>query len=114
MPETADAGLIARREARAEAGTVANQPPAGPFGSHPVTDGRSTDGPGADGRLAEGPGAAPGPRARRRRYRGWYRLLSPVAVVAGWQLLSSAGLITDGLVRLLERRALAWRRGILG
>jgi sulfonate transport system permease protein len=24
------------------------------------------------------------------------------------------GLITDALVRLLERRALAWRRGILG
>ena len=43
--------------------------------------------------MADGPVAAPGPQARRRRHRGWYRLLSPVAVVAGWQLLSSAGLI---------------------
>ncbi len=49
-----------------------------PFGQNPV--------PG-------GPVAGPAPRARRRRYRGWYRLLSPVAVIAGWQLLSSAGLI---------------------
>ncbi len=43
-----------------------------------------------------GPAPAPAPRpaARRwRRNRGWYRLISPVAVVAGWQLLSSAGLI---------------------
>ena len=49
-----------------------------PFGQNPV---------------AGGPVAGPAPRARRRRYRGWYRLLSPVAVIAGWQLLSSAGLI---------------------
>jgi sulfonate transport system permease protein len=33
------------------------------------------------------------PRGRRRRYRGWYRLVSPVAVVVLWQLASSAGLI---------------------
>ena len=93
MAETADAGVIARHEARTKAGTVASQPLAGPFGSHPVTDSRLTDGPVTDGRLADGPVAAPGPQARRRRYRGWYRLLSPVAVVAGWQLLCSAGLI---------------------
>ena len=82
MPETADAGLIARHEARTKAGTVASQPLAGPFGSHPATDSRLTDGPVADGRLADGPVAAPGPQARRRRNRGWYRLLSPVAVIA--------------------------------
>ena len=93
MAETADAGVIARHEARTKAGKVASQPLAGPFGSHPVTDSRLTDGPVTDGRLADGPVAAPGPQARRRRYRGWYRLLSPVAVVAGWQLLCSAGLI---------------------
>jgi sulfonate transport system permease protein len=39
-------------------------------------------------------GPAPAPAARHwRRNRGWYRLISPVAVVALWQLLSSAGLI---------------------
>jgi sulfonate transport system permease protein len=32
-------------------------------------------------------------KARRRKFTGWYRLISPVAVVAGWQLASSAGLI---------------------
>jgi sulfonate transport system permease protein len=39
------------------------------------------------------PFAGPARQARRRRYRGWYRLISPVAVVLLWQLLSSAGLI---------------------
>ena len=43
--------------------------------------------------VADGPVPVPPPRARRRRNRGWYRLLSPLAVVAGWQLLSSAGVI---------------------
>ena len=84
MPETADAGLITHHETRPEAGTVAGGFLAGPFGSHPVTDGQF-----ADGRLADG---QPRPRARRR-YRGWYRLISPVAVILLWQLLSSAGLI---------------------
>jgi sulfonate transport system permease protein len=42
----------------------------------------------------DGPFAGPTPAARRqRRQWGWYRLISPVAVVALWQLLSSAGLI---------------------
>jgi sulfonate transport system permease protein len=42
----------------------------------------------------DGPFAAPPPAERhRRRHQGWYRLISPVAVVALWQLLSSAGLI---------------------
>ena len=84
MPETADAGLITHHETRPEADAVAGGSLAGPFGSHPVTDGQF-----ADGRLADG---QPRPRARRR-YRGWYRLISPVAVILLWQLLSSAGLI---------------------
>jgi sulfonate transport system permease protein len=42
----------------------------------------------------DGPFAAPTPASRRqRRQWGWYRLISPVAVIALWQLLSSAGLI---------------------
>jgi sulfonate transport system permease protein len=71
MPETANAGLISRQEGRDEAAVLASVAVDGPFGSDPV---------------------APGPRPRRR-YRGWYRLISPVAAVALWQLLSSAGLI---------------------
>ena len=63
--------------------TLTAVPLDGPFGSHSVTDGQ----------LAGGPVAGPAPRARRRRHRGWYRLVSPLAVVALWQLLSSAGLI---------------------
>ena len=38
---------------------------------------RLTDGP-----VVDGPVVAPGPQASRRRHRGWYRLISPVAVVA--------------------------------
>ena len=70
MPETADAGLIARQEARDEAAVLASAA--------------------VDGTFAEAP-----PRARRfrGRYRGWYRLVSPVAVILLWQLASSAGLI---------------------
>ena len=38
--------------------------------------------------------AAPGrPGRRRLAGRGWYRLITPVAVVLGWQLVSSAGLV---------------------
>jgi sulfonate transport system permease protein len=70
MPETADTGLIARQETRdpGEAAAPVSVPVEDPF-------------------------AAPVPQARRRRYRGWYRLISPVAVVLLWQLLSSVGLI---------------------
>ena len=73
MPETADAGLIAISEGRAETAVLASAAVDGPFA---------------------GPGPAPALAGRRRRrHRGWYRLVSPVAVVALWQLLSSAGLI---------------------
>ena len=69
MPETADAGLITLSEGRAETAVLANAAVDGPF-------------------------AAPAPAGRRqRRQWGWYRLISPVAVIALWQLLSSAGLI---------------------
>jgi len=70
MPETADTGLIARTETR-------------DLGQAPALAAASLD----------DPFARPARQARRRRYRGWYRLISPVAVVLLWQLLSSAGLI---------------------
>jgi sulfonate transport system permease protein len=70
MPETAD--------------TLTAGPLEGPFGPDPGPDGRLSDIRSGDGRLAA---------ARRRRYRGWYRLISPVAVVLLWQAISSAGLI---------------------
>ncbi|PZG14449.1 ABC transporter permease [Nonomuraea aridisoli] len=35
-------------------------------------------------------------------------------IVVGLLVYCALGLVTDGLVRLLERRALAWRRGLLG
>jgi sulfonate transport system permease protein len=69
MPETADAGLITLSEGRAETAVLPSAAVDGPF-------------------------AAPAPAGRRqRRQWGWYRLISPVAVIALWQLLSSAGLI---------------------
>jgi len=38
---------------------------------------------------------SPPPRRLHRKNRGWYRLISPVAVVLLWQLVSSAGLIPE-------------------
>ena len=71
MPEAANAGTTTLQEGRDEAAVLASVAVDGPFA-----------------------GPAPTPAARRwRRHRGWYRLISPVAVVALWQLLSSAGLI---------------------
>ena len=73
MPETADAGLITISEGRAETAVLASPAVDGPFA---------------------GPAPAPARAGRRqRRQWGWYRLISPVAVIALWQLLSSAGLI---------------------
>ena len=72
MPETADAGLITLSEGRAETAVLASAAVDGPFAPPP----------------------APAQAGRRpRRQWGWYRLISPVAVIALWQLLSSAGLI---------------------
>ena len=73
MPETADAGLITISEGRAEAAVLASA-----RGRRPVR------------RAGRGSGTG---RRRQRRQWGWYRLISPVAVIALWQLLSSAGLI---------------------
>jgi sulfonate transport system permease protein len=71
MPEAANAGLATLQEGRDEAAVLASVAVDGPY-----------------------TGPAPAPAARPRwRHRGWYRLISPVAVVALWQLLSSAGLI---------------------
>jgi sulfonate transport system permease protein len=39
--------------------------------------------------------AAEGAGARRRRLPGWQRLISPVALLVGWQLVSTAGLISE-------------------
>jgi sulfonate transport system permease protein len=73
MPETADAGLITISEGRAETAVLASPAVDGPFA---------------------GPAPAPAQADRRqRRQWGWYRLISPVAVIALWQVLSSAGLI---------------------
>ena len=71
MPETADAGLITISEGRAETAVLASPAVDGPFA---------------------GPAPAQAGRRQRRQW-GWYRLISPVAVIALWQLLSSAGLI---------------------
>jgi sulfonate transport system permease protein len=70
MPEAADAGLATLQGGRDEAAGLTSVAIDGPY-----------------------TGAKPAAVARRRRHRGWYRLISPVAVVALWQLLSSAGLI---------------------
>src|ERR1700761_7661281 len=70
MPEAADAGLATLQEGRDEAAGLTSVAIDGPY-----------------------TGPKPAAAARRRRRRGWYRLISPVAVVALWQLLSSAGLI---------------------
>jgi sulfonate transport system permease protein len=72
MPETAETGLITRNPAGLAAA------------------GLSSDA--ADGSVASGPAAARSPARRRRRGR-WYRLVSPVAVVALWQAASSTGLL---------------------
>jgi sulfonate transport system permease protein len=73
MPETADAGLITISEGRAETAVLASPAVDGPFA---------------------GPAPAPAQAGRRqRRQWGWYRLISPVAVIALWQVFSSAGLI---------------------
>jgi sulfonate transport system permease protein len=73
MPETADAGLITLSEGRAETAVLASAAADGPFAAPP-------------------PAPAQAGRRQRRQW-GWYRLISPVAVIALWQLLSSAGLI---------------------
>ena len=68
--------------------------------------GSSTAGPSAAGPSAAGssaaatPGAAAAPQAtpaaqRRPGRRAWYRLISPLAVLVIWQLVSSSGLVSE-------------------
>jgi sulfonate transport system permease protein len=66
MPETAEAGLIVSQPAAV----------AGPA-------------PGSGAAI----GATAGTPARRGRHRRWYRLVSPLAVVALWQVASSTGIL---------------------
>jgi sulfonate transport system permease protein len=42
-----------------------------------------------------GPGARRGKPAARRRNRTWFRIISPLVVLAGWQLVSMSGLISQ-------------------
>jgi sulfonate transport system permease protein len=46
---------------------------------------------------------------RRRRNHGWYRLISPVAIVLIWQLVSSAGLIST---QKLPSPTTVWRTAV--
>ena len=66
MPDTANAGLVARDQAGLTAAALSGDT----VGQAPAT-----------------------PAARRRRNRSWYRLLSPVAVVVLWQVASSTGIL---------------------
>ena len=65
--------------------------------------------------LAPAPRAAPAadalaaPGRHRRAGRGWYRLLSPVAVVLLWQLVSTAGLVP---AQKLPPPAAVWRTAV--
>jgi sulfonate transport system permease protein len=87
MPEAADAGLATLQEGQDEAVVLASAAVDGPY---------------------TGPASAPAARSRRR-HRGWYRLISPVAVIALWQLVSSAGLIPADK---LPPPATVWRTAV--
>lgn len=80
MPEIAETGLLARQQAREEAGVLETG----------VLETAVLASAAVDGTFAES-----APRARRRRYRGWYRLVSPAAVILLWQGISAAGLIAQ-------------------
>ena len=49
----------------------------------------------APGARGAAPGAQPGKPAARRRNRTWFRIISPLVVLAGWQLVSMSGLISQ-------------------
>jgi sulfonate transport system permease protein len=117
MPGNTRTGLLPARLTRAAAGPRA-QPPAAAAAAAPGTTApatAATSGPGAPalGAPALGapaPGAAapsaPGPgtpapaararkKSRRGRNRAWYRIISPVAFLAVWQLVSATGLVSQ-------------------
>jgi sulfonate transport system permease protein len=66
MPDTANADLVARDQAGLTADALSS------------------------GTAGQAPARSP---ARRRRHRGWYRLISPVVVVVLWQAASSTGIL---------------------
>jgi sulfonate transport system permease protein len=73
MPETAETGLIV---------------------SHTVNPATSTDPvPGGGAAVGMSVAVGAGPPARRGRRSRWYRLVSPLAVVALWQVASSTGIL---------------------
>jgi hypothetical protein len=57
-----------------------------------VPDGLGASVPGAP---ATAPGTLRGKPAARRRNRTWFRIISPLVVLAGWQLVSISGLISQ-------------------
>jgi len=76
MPEITDSALVAP----AATARVASIQPGAPA-------------PAAAPPAGAGPAAPSRPGRRRLAGRGWYRLITPVAVVLLWQLVSSAGLV---------------------
>ncbi|MGZ4435518.1 MAG: ABC transporter permease [Trebonia sp.] len=66
MPDTANAGLVARDQAGLTAAALSSDT------------------------VGQAPARSP---ARRRRNRSWYRLISPVVVVGLWQAASSTGIL---------------------
>ena len=66
MPDTANADLVTRDQAGLTADALSS------------------------GTAGQAPARSP---ARRRRHRGWYRLISPVVVVVLWQAASSTGIL---------------------
>ncbi len=77
MPDTTNATLVAPAAAA----------PAAPAGSGPHATAMTAPAAGARS------GASGRPGLHRLRHHGWYRLITPAAVVLLWQLASSAGLI---------------------
>jgi sulfonate transport system permease protein len=97
MPGNTRTGLLPARLARA--GPVPQvQPPgaAAPAPAAPAAPGPETPGPEtpASGAPASG---APGARERKApggsRNRAWFRIISPLAFLAAWQLVSATGLV---------------------
>jgi sulfonate transport system permease protein len=64
-------------------------PPRAATGAQPSSAALASAAPGA---AARSPAR---PRRRRRRLAGWHRLISPIAILAIWQLASTSGLISE-------------------
>jgi hypothetical protein len=111
MPGNTPTGLVPTGLARGStpaSGGSKSEVPGTEVGSTPPATGQS-DGvsapqlsvvPPGRAESARGPGdTAPGARrgrpAARRRNRTWFRIISPLVVLAGWQLVSMSGLISQ-------------------